>query len=162
MAFVKICPSCETKNDVNTTLCDYCNADISAVSPIDTDAPEEKVSPTENFADTENIAYSSETVIERKRFLLFTALDGSGEFTATSGDVIGREAEGHKYLALHMTVSRRHAKLNFNGSWFIEDLNSSNGTYINEIRIAPNEPHKINSGDSVALSHSCIFTVKEQ
>ena len=155
MALVKICPSCGGENNINTTLCDNCMADISGVKPIDTDAPEEKVSPTENFAD------SSATVIERKRFLHFTASDGSGGFTTASGDVIGRESEGREYLTSHMTVSRRHAKLTFNGSWLIEDLNSLNGTYINEIRIAPNESHKINSGDSVALSHSCIFTVKE-
>ena len=160
MALVKICPSCGAENDINTTLCDMCMADISAVSPINTDAPK-TVSTHENPANTEAIADSSATVIERGRLLHFTASDGSGGFTVSSGAVIGREAEGREYLASHMTVSRRHARVNFNVSWFIEDLNSSNGTYINEIRIKPNEPHKIKSGDIIALSHSCIFTVKE-
>lgn len=161
MALVKICPSCGAENDINTTLCDMCMADISAVNPIDTDVPE-TASIAENLANTEVIADSSATVIERRRLLHFTASDGSGGFTVASGAVIGREAEGREYLASHMTVSRRHAKINFNGSWFIEDLNSSNGTFINENKIVPNEPQRINNGDSVALSHSCVFTVKEQ
>ena len=87
MALVKICPSCGAENDINITLCDTCMADVSAVNPIDTEAPE-TVSALENIAD------SSATVIERRRFLQFTALDGSGGFTAVSGAVIGREAEG--------------------------------------------------------------------
>lgn len=161
MALVKICPSCGTENDINEALCDACSADISAVSPIDTDAQETLSAPA-NHTDTEQVADSSGTVIEGKRLLRFTASDGSGGFTVASGAVIGREAEGREYLAPHMTVSRKHAKLNFSGSWFIEDLNSSNGTYINEIRIAPNEAHKIKSDDIIALSHSCVFTVKEQ
>ena len=155
MALVKICPSCGAENDINTALCDNCMADISAVSPVDTDAPE-TVSAPEKHAD------SSATVIERRKLLHFAALNDSGGFTVASGAVIGREAEGREYFASHMTVSRRHAKVNFNGSWFIEDLKSSNGTYVNEKRIAPNEPHKVKSGDIVALSHSCIFTVKGQ
>ena len=155
MALVKICPSCGAENDINTALCDMCMADISAVSPLNTDS-QETVSAPENLSD------SSATVIERRKLLHFTTSDGSWGFTVASGAVIGREAEGREYLASYMTISRRHAKVNFNGSWFIEDLNSSNGTYINEKRIAPNEPHKVKSGDIVALSHSCIFTVKGQ
>lgn len=161
MALVKICPSCGAENDINNALCDVCMADISAVSPIDTDA-QETVSAPEKLTDKEHTADSSETVIERRRLLHFTASDGSGGFTVASGAVIGREAEGHEYLASHMTVSRRHARVNFSDSWVIEDLNSKNGTYINEIRIESNEPHKINNSDKVALSHSCVFTVKEQ
>jgi len=155
VALVKICPSCGAENDINTTLCDMCMADISAVSPIDTDT-------LKNTSTSENIVDSSATVIERRRVLYFMASDGSGGFTVASGSVIGREAEGREYLASRMTVSRRHAKINFNVSWFIEDLNSSNGTFINENKIAPNEPQRMNNGDSVALSHSCVFTVKEQ
>ncbi len=51
MALVKICPSCGANNDINTALCDNCMADISAVSPVDTDAPE-TVSAPEKHADS--------------------------------------------------------------------------------------------------------------
>ncbi|HEX6292170.1 MAG TPA: FHA domain-containing protein [Herpetosiphonaceae bacterium] len=38
-------------------------------------------------------------------------------------------------------VSRRHAALRHsNGAWSIVDLNSTNGTYVNTIKIAPNMP----------------------
>ena len=162
MPIVKICPACGHENDVQSSMCDECLADISGISPVDTDAPK-NIPASEKITDVHLIDNdSSATVIERRKLLHFTASDGSGRFAVASGAVIGREAEGREYLATHMTVSRRHARVNFNGSWLIEDLNSTNGTFINEIRITPNEPHKINSGDSVALSHSCIFTVKEQ
>jgi pSer/pThr/pTyr-binding forkhead associated (FHA) protein len=37
---------------------------------------------------------------------------------------------------MHPTVSRRHARLNFrDGSWVLQDLDSTNGTLVNNTRI---------------------------
>lgn len=159
MPVVKICPSCGFQNDIQSSMCDSCLADISGINPVNTDTISD--APVTQHADTQVPNDASATVIERKRFLTFKASDGSGSFSVSSGAIVGREAEGREYLASHMTVSRRHARLNFNGSWLIEDLDSSNGTFVNEIRIAPKEPHNVKNGDSVALSRSCVFTVEE-
>ena len=44
-------------------------------------------------------------------------------------------------------VSRRHATLRFNnGAWSIVDLNSTNGTFVDTNRIAPNTPTPLRDG----------------
>jgi len=49
-------------------------------------------------------------------------------------------------------VSRRHARLLVQGSQvYVEDLNSTNYTYVNQQRLAPGQPHPLNSGDEVRL-----------
>lgn len=49
-------------------------------------------------------------------------------------------------------VSRRHGRITRrDGQWYIEDLNSTNGTYVNGIQLSPNEPTAINPGDYLRL-----------
>ena len=160
MALVKICPSCGCKNDLSNSMCDDCMADISGISPIDPEAQVvEKVAPRET--EKKVIEDASATVIEMKRILRFEASDGSGSFSAGSGVIIGREGEGNSYLSSHMTVSRRHARLTYDGAWKIEDTGSANGTWVNEHKLEPGELCPVKAGDRIALSHSCVFNIKE-
>jgi predicted amidophosphoribosyltransferase len=47
-------------------------------------------------------------------------------------------------------VSRRHAKLIYEGgNWFIEDLDSTNGTYVNDAEIAPKTRVALSDGDAI-------------
>ncbi len=56
------------------------------------------------------------------------------------------------YGGLDMGVSRRHFRLSHTGNQFyIEDLNSINGTIINGQRIPPHNLHPIRPGDRIAL-----------
>jgi pSer/pThr/pTyr-binding forkhead associated (FHA) protein len=49
-------------------------------------------------------------------------------------------------------VSRRHAELSFNGyQWQIKDLNSTNGSYVNNQRLNANVPQLLNSNDQIRL-----------
>ena len=50
---------------------------------------------------------------------------------------IGREAPCEVVISDDPDLSRRHARLFWNGSsWLLEDLNSSNGTFIGEFQAA--------------------------
>ena len=49
-------------------------------------------------------------------------------------------------------VSRRHARIFVQGDQvFIEDLNSTNYTYVNQQRLTPGQPQPLNDGDEVRL-----------
>src|SRR5262249_34506116 len=49
-----------------------------------------------------------------------------------------------------LTVSRRHARLTVLGrSVTVEDLSSTNGTFVNELRLGPGVPLELRDGDSL-------------
>lgn len=55
-------------------------------------------------------------------------------------------------------VSRSHARfLKRGNSWFLEDLHSLNGTFVNDVRLQPGQPVALKGGDMVRFSHM-IFT----
>lgn len=56
------------------------------------------------------------------------------------------------YRAIERGVSRTHAAIRRTGkTLFIEDLGSSNGTWLNGLRLLPGRPHKLHDGDEVRL-----------
>ena len=58
------------------------------------------------------------------------------------------------YGASKAGVSRHHARLLRQGEdWLIEDLNSLNGTFINDKQIKAGHPEKLRDGDRIRLSH---------
>lgn len=69
---------------------------------------------------------------EPRRSGLILALDWSG---AAEELVIGRHPTCDVVLA-GPAVSRRHARLRFrDGSWVLQDLDSTNGTWVNDMRV---------------------------
>ncbi len=56
-------------------------------------------------------------------------------------------------IADNQTVSRKHAVLyEKNGSWYIDDMDSLNGTYVNGSRVLPGQAVLVKDGDEIALS----------
>lgn len=81
-------------------------------------------------------------------------LPGEGEF------LVGREASCDLPLA-DATVSRQHATLIFrNGTLSIRDESSTNGTYLNGVRLEPNTEHPLQPGDKLQLGR-VKFRVEE-
>ncbi|MBN1993559.1 MAG: protein kinase [Anaerolineae bacterium] len=58
-------------------------------------------------------------------------------------------------------VSRRHARLlKQSDGWFIDDLDSLNGTYVNEVKVKPGLPLLLKDGDLIRCSHfSFLFLI---
>lgn len=55
----------------------------------------------------------------------------------------------------HETVSRIHCKIELeNGEYYITDLNSTNGTIVNEVLLKPNESIKLQIGDEVQIGQA--------
>jgi len=67
---------------------------------------------------------------------------------------IGR-TNGNDLIISGRTVSRRHARLWFdNGRWYLEDLQSANGTLINGVRIS--QPQALNDGDIINFGDEIV------
>lgn len=64
----------------------------------------------------------------------------------------------HPYNARSRGVSRRHAQIHReNGTLYIQDLGSSNGTYVNGQKLSPNDPHPLHDGDEIILGRMMLW-----
>ncbi len=74
--------------------------------------------------------------------------------------ILGREKakSGEKVIDLSifyahlLGVSRAHAAIHIEEDVYkLEDLNSTNGTFINELQLIPNQPHQLKRADLIRL-----------
>ena len=71
------------------------------------------------------------------------------EFSDRDLVTIGREPDNKVALALGV-LSRHHAKVYARGgAWFVEDLDSANGSFARGKQLAPNKPVELANGDVV-------------
>ncbi len=70
--------------------------------------------------------------------------------------IIGRHADGAGRLAEDEEISRVHARLTVEGSGFcaVEDLGSTNGTFVNGLRISA--PKTLSEGDTIELGGTTL------
>lgn len=72
--------------------------------------------------------------------------------------IIGRGKAEADYRLPMTEISRIHASIYKRGDgFFIEDLESTNGTYLNSVRIPANEIKKLNRGDIIAFANEEFF-----
>jgi len=91
--------------------------------------------------------------------LILTILQGPGkgkrfELPDNEPQLIGRSSEA---LPLSdETISRRHAELTpDNGRWYLNDLDSTNGTYVNAVRVRGR--HRLEPGDQVRTGNTLLL-----
>ncbi len=127
----KICKACGQENELDEFACIYCDSMLF-------DEYKKEPTPTE----------------------LKLLVEEDFPIPIESGDIVGREATGAELLALMTTVSRRHAKFLFdNGKWYIEDLDSSNGTYLGSVEHRVIKRTEIKDKDTIFLSRSVEIKV---
>lgn len=70
---------------------------------------------------------------------------------------IGR-TNGNDLIISGRTVSRRHARLWFdNNRWYIADMQSANGTLVNNMRLQPNQAVPLNDGDTINFGDEIVL-----
>ena len=75
--------------------------------------------------------------------------------------MIGRSEALVDQAVGHPTVSGRHARVVREGNrFYVEDLNSSNGTRVNGDHVVPFRLREITAGASVELGEMSSFTVQ--
>ncbi|MGM9972543.1 MAG: FHA domain-containing protein [Clostridiaceae bacterium] len=70
--------------------------------------------------------------------------------------VIGKNVSGvHGAITFNKAISRVHCQIDrHDGGYTITDLGSSNGTFVNKVRLAANRPHPLKNGDVIRLANS--------
>lgn len=67
--------------------------------------------------------------------------------------IIGKLVSDHRFRINVATVSRRHVRIEYKDDlFFVTDLKSSNGTYLNGRRLTAHKPEVIRSGDYLVFS----------
>ena len=70
--------------------------------------------------------------------------------------VIGRASDCDYVLENMPSVGRHHCRILYKettNNYYLEDLNSKNGTYVNTLRLVPNTPQLLQKGNMVTLDH---------
>jgi hypothetical protein len=85
------------------------------------------------------------------KFLVNAALNARLELK--NGAIVGRRTGDYvNVFASQGYVSGTHARIEQNGNdWQIVDLDSSNGTFLNGVKLNPNQPYAFKIGDTIAF-----------
>ena len=91
------------------------------------------------------------------KLLIFSGYGHNQSFELVGSSVnIGRSEENDIQIS-DMSVSRTHINImENNGRFFVKDLNSQNGTYLNGIRIAPDEYHEVKENYPIVIGMTLI------
>lgn len=153
------CPSCGRQHRPGTLFCSECGVYLLTGGPLRTeplpgaDKPASRADPWATAAPTEEAQAALTIVVETSARQI--PLTGSNEY------VLGRlDATRGVFPDVDLTpdggldggVSRRHARIHKQRTqYFIEDLGSANGTFLNGQRLTPYLPHPLRDKDEVQL-----------
>lgn len=145
MGLIKICPVCNEKNDITQMNCSKCNNNIADISPVD-----------ENDLNNQRVKIEKEDV----KTIIFSCMNKN--FEIESGEIIGRK--GVKIDCSNIkTISREHIRVEKkDNEWFIEDLGSLNGTFLNDKKCEEYKQYKIKEGDKISLAGDLLIEVKKE
>jgi hypothetical protein len=155
----KFCPICKNKNELEAVTCAFCGAPLGAASqaPVTT-VPILSVQPELILKRSERLQYLAEYppdvlilfVMEDDLPLVVPGLRPSTvlgrNITNTPSEMVDFSNYGPD-----LGVSRQHAQISFAGGYAIEDLDSTNGTWLNQARLVPHRSYPLHSGDEIRL-----------
>ena len=100
--------------------------------------------------------YSGTGDISRQNQVIIRTLQGQEIFLINKSEfIIGKSMQKSDGVLENPAVSRQHCKIQFlgNGSVGITDLGSSNGTFINEERLLPNQMMYLKNGNMLKIAN---------
>ncbi|MDQ3849795.1 MAG: FHA domain-containing protein [Actinomycetota bacterium] len=142
------CPECGFLNAEGANYCQKCGAFLAPP----TEVAKEPTTVTYRIGETgELIPVELDDVVAQGAALVIRAGGGRvGESFSLTGErvSIGRRPDSAVFLD-DVTVSRDHALIvRRGGDWYLDDLGSLNGTYVNRHRI---ESHRLEDGDELQV-----------
>lgn len=157
MTNIKNCPACQAENPSDATVCTHCGASLIALAPVNT---------TVRVPDSAPKAPLPKNIVELTQLyadaLVFQVLGHDQPVLVKGGGkvLIGRFTPGetppsidlNPYNGAILGVSRMHAQiLRVDNVYTIQDLGSTNGTWLNETRLPANQQFPLNSGDLLRM-----------
>jgi hypothetical protein len=156
-----ICPNCEYPNAADADVCAQCGKALSgmttaaapAVAAIDVLQPLIQP-PTLNIGEVMFLVAGKPDPIRLK------LMPGENEI------LLGRRFEGEQVPHLDLSdasnvsgsVSRRHAVIRLSSDRpFVEDLGSTNGTWVNENQLEVGKAHPLRTGDLIRMGQQFVF-----
>lgn len=159
MSDTKICTTCGKSNNHTAAACVYCGTAFTVLAVSETTS--------HVLAPPVNKQFTPERVIQLtglySELLVFQIASYEQPLLVKVSNepvVIGRYSPGEKPPTVDLTpfngslmgVSRKHAVITKDDQGYeVRDLASTNGTWVNETKLNPNQAYRINSGDMLRL-----------
>jgi pSer/pThr/pTyr-binding forkhead associated (FHA) protein len=174
---MKTCPRCGKQNRPGIFLCEYCGTNLltgEAVSATrnlsQQQVKEDETLHTAPSPKPAEAPRSGGTVFEEQMTLRVEIPGAPGPITLTPTEerelLLGRldatanilpDVDFTPHAAYQLGISRKHAAIILKArQLYIKDLRSSNGTFVNNIRLVPFELYPLRSGDEVKLGQLVV------
>ena len=156
------CPSCGHLHRPGTLFCSECGVYLLTGGPLRTEPLPESDLPATRADPWESGEKGGPGEAQREMQLVIVPPSGRQLALPAEGEaVIGRlDATRGVFPNIDLTpeggleggVSRRHARIHRQkAQYFVEDLGSANGTFLNGQRLTPYLPHPLHDGDELQL-----------
>jgi hypothetical protein len=155
-----ICPNCQHRNEEGAEICAKCGNRLVTTLPVEP-KPADTTMPTLPH-DKTSLGSSSTGVIT----LLIPGYSDPIVLEQTADISLGRAMPNEMPPTVDFTrfeggllgVSRRHALIRSReDGCFVQDLNSTNGTWLNENKLAPFQFYPLRGGDQLRLGNLIVF-----
>ena len=159
-----ICLHCFYEIDDDSTFCDQCGKEV-LVCPACGKTGTGKKCPddgTKLVRNNGDINFQKKKFFQTKRLeeieksdLILINKNLDLNFKIENGDIIGRKTGRFSAkLAALKQISSKHLSCNFNKQtgWTVTDLDSTNGTKLNNIKLIPAKPYQLKRGDSLIIA----------
>lgn len=163
------CPVCNHTNPENADVCQYCGAILDTLlQPNKTTVPLQNT--TTALKDSEVQLGKLESSLIPHTGIAIYLMGDSKPIAVLQGNeiVLGRQtSEGPSNIfdlspfgAFEMGVSRQHVLVRkLKGGYEIIDLNSTNGTWLNDSQLVPNRPYPVQSDIQLRIGKMALFLV---
>lgn len=118
---------------------------------------------SDNAVAMENHCPNDGTALSPSLSIVLRGIDNI--INVVDGDIIGRQGTGSEILDKNEKISRAHARIvQIETQWYLEDLDSKNGTWLNGRKLEPLQNYRITDGDKIIFTNQKIressFTVE--
>jgi hypothetical protein len=166
----KFCPACKMRNDASAATCSYCGVpfEVASAGPITTTTKMPTVSvrsTVENDGAVDQYVKeipSDGMAIYRANFMYPFAVRQDKDF------IIGRKADSSPDGLLDLSplegyimgVSKQHVRIQgVDNGYQITDLGSTNGTWVNDVRLNANQPANLPNAARVRMGRMELYFI---